>query len=274
MGKKYLTNNSEIEDEDNGLTIKLENRDNNFFNTHLNNINPYSGNYFFGKPEIPLKHQFSNINFFSVLKSFTEIDESNLLLLEEDLNDIIIEENKSNNLKIRETVCSANLNCKINIKDLSNKIILSEYNPRRFNALILRINNPKSMALIFNNGNILCSGNNSTEKCKKAINIFSKFLIKFGYPIKVKKFTVENIVASFKCDFYLNLDKFNHFYLNECKYIPEMFPGIIFNKNNIVYLIFNTGNVCITGGKSRKKIIEAYEFILPILNNYKEEINI
>ena len=30
MGKKYLTNNSEIEDEDNGLTIKLENRDNKF----------------------------------------------------------------------------------------------------------------------------------------------------------------------------------------------------------------------------------------------------
>ena len=265
MGKKFIINSN------NEIDYNEEKESQNVFDKYLNNTNPYSGNYFFGKPGNPTKNNFLNINFYKNLKSISKINSSEFLLMENTIKDIIIKETKTSELKIKETICSANLGCKLNLKLISKKYNFAEYNPRRFNSLILRTKNPKSMALLFSNGKILCSGTNSSEDCRQSIIKYSQFLINIGYPINIKNFNVENIIAYFNFEYDLNIEKLSEKYKSECKYIPELFSGVVFkkNKSNIVYLIFISGIVCISGGKSRNDIIDAYEFILPILINFK-----
>ena len=268
MGKKFKINSN------NELDYEEENESQNDFEQYLNNLNPYSGNYFFGKPGNITKNNFLNTNFFNTLKSISKINSNEFFLIENTIKDIIIKETKTSELKIKETICSANLGCKLNLKLISKKYNFVEYNPRRFNSLILRTKEPKSMALLFSNGKILCTGTNSSENCKKSIIKYSQFLINIGYPIIIKNFIVENIIAYFNFEYDLNIEKLSEKYKSECKYIPELFSGVVFkkNKSNIVYLIFISGIVCISGGKSRNDIIDAYEFILPILINFKREI--
>ena len=129
------------------------------------------------------------------------------------------------------------------------------------------------MALLFSNGKILCSGTNSSEDCRQSIIKYSQFLINIGYPIIIKNFIVENIIAYFNFEYDLNIEKLSEKYKSECKYIPELFSGVIFKKkqSNIIFLIFTSGIVCINGGKSRNEIINAYEFILPVLISFKIE---
>ena len=265
MGKKFIINSNDE------LDYKEENESQNYFEKYLNNENPYSGNYFFGKPINLTKTNFLNTNFFKTLKSISKKNLTEFNLIENTINDIIIEETKTSELKIKETLCSANLGCKLNLKLISKKYNIAEYNPRRFNSLILRTKNPKSICLIFSNGKILCTGTKSSENCKKSILKYSQFLINIGYPIIINNFTVENIVAYFKFEYDLNIEKINENYKNECKYIPELFSGLIFKKkkSNIIFLIFTSGIIIITGAKSRKEIIDSYEYILYILNKIK-----
>jgi transcription initiation factor TFIID TATA-box-binding protein len=59
------------------------------------------------------------------------------------------------------------------------------------------------------------------------------------------------------------------------QYEPEIFPGLIYRKyeagKNITLLIFVSGKVVITGGKSLLDIKSAFRYILKFLNLYKKE---
>ena len=132
MGKKFIINSNDE------LDYKEENESENYFEKYLNNENPYSGNYFFGKPINLTKTNFLNTNFFKTLKSISKKNLTEFNLIENTINDIIIEETKTSELKIKETLCSANLGCKLNLKLISKKYNIAEYNIIRFNSLILR----------------------------------------------------------------------------------------------------------------------------------------
>jgi transcription initiation factor TFIID TATA-box-binding protein len=45
-----------------------------------------------------------------------------------------------------------------------------------------------------------------------------------------------------------------------CHYEPELFPGLIYKMENpkVVLLIFTSGKIVLTGGKSRTEIYTAY----------------
>lgn len=53
-----------------------------------------------------------------------------------------------------------------------------------------------------------------------------------------------------------------------CRYEPEIFPGLIFRMEEpkVVFLIFASGKIVLTGAKERKQIYDAYQKILPLLN--------
>ena len=124
MGKKFIINSN------NDIDYNEEKESQNDFEKYLTNSNPYSGNYFFGKPGNPTKNYFLNINFYKNLKSISKINSSEFLLMENTIKDIIIKETKTSELKIKETICSANLGCKLNLKLMSKKYNFAEYNPR------------------------------------------------------------------------------------------------------------------------------------------------
>jgi transcription initiation factor TFIID TATA-box-binding protein len=185
----------------------------------------------------------------------------------------IEEKSKTNSLpKLQNIVSTANLKCILDLREIALKAKNAEYNPRRFAAVIMRIKEPKTTALIFSSGKIVCTGARTEEDSKQASRIYAKIILKLGFPVKFTEFTVQNIVASCDVKFPIRLEGLANTYINFCSYEPEMFPGLIFHMLDpkVVLLIFVSGKIVLTGAKKREDIYRAYQKIIPILSQFKK----
>ena len=183
------------------------------------------------------------------------------------------ESEKNNNLpKLQNIVSTANLKCILDLREIALKAKNAEYNPNRFAAVIMRIKEPKTTALIFSSGKMVCTGARTEEESRQASRIYAKIILKLGFPVKFAEFTVQNIVASCDVKFPIRLEKLASSHFEFSSYEPEMFPGLIFHMLNpkIVLLIFVSGKIVLTGAKTREDIYKAYQNILPILSQFKK----
>ena len=187
---------------------------------------------------------------------------------------IFIEEmTKTNSLpKLQNIVSTSNLKCILDLREIALKAKNAEYNPRRFAAVIMRIKEPKTTALIFSSGKIVCTGARTEEESRQASRIYAKIILKLGFPVRFTEFTVQNIVASCDVKFPIRLEGLANTYLKFCSYEPEMFPGLIFHMLDpkIVLLIFVSGKIVLTGAKKREDIYKAYQKIIPILTQFRK----
>ena len=196
--------------------------------------------------------------------------------------------------KIENIVSVANLNCELNLKEVAIQIRNAEYNPKRFSAVIIRQKEPKTTALIFSNGKIVCLGAKSVEDSKKGCRKFAKVIKNLNYSVQFTNFKIVNIVGSADVKFPINLSNlFNKLYfkfkknknLSEEKiekflmYEPEVFPGLFLHIEKVVLLIFHSGKLSIVGGKTIDQIYKAFNDIYPVLvriqkkENNKNKIN-
>ena len=187
---------------------------------------------------------------------------------------IFIEEmTKTNSLpKLQNIVSTSNLKCILDLREIALKAKNAEYNPRRFAAVIMRIKEPKTTALIFSSGKIVCTGARTEEESRQASRIYAKIILKLGFPVRFTEFTVQNIVASCDVKFPIRLEGLANTYLKFCSYEPEMFHGLIFHMQDpkIVLLIFVSGKIVLTGAKKREDIYKAYQKIIPILTQFRK----
>lgn len=58
----------------------------------------------------------------------------------------------------RNIVSTVNLGCKLDLKKIALHARNAEYNPKRFAAVIMRIREPRTTALIFSSGKMVCTG--------------------------------------------------------------------------------------------------------------------
>ena len=66
-----------------------------------------------------------------------------------------------------------------------------EYKPKRFAAAIMRIREPKTTALIFKSGKMVCTGAKSEEESRKAAKDYAKQLRRIGNPdVKISDFKI------------------------------------------------------------------------------------
>ena len=185
----------------------------------------------------------------------------------------IEEMSKINSLpKLQNIVSTSNLKCILDLREIALKAKNAEYNPRRFAAVIMRIKEPKTTALIFSSGKIVCTGARTEEESRQASRIYAKIILKLGFPVRFTEFTVQNIVASCDVKFPIRLEGLANTYLKFCSYEPEMFPGLIFHMQDpkIVLLIFVSGKIVLTGAKKREDIYKAYQKIIPILTQFRK----
>lgn len=83
-----------------------------------------------------------------------------------------------------------------------------EYKPKRFAAAIMRIREPKTTALIFRSGKMVCTGAKSEKDSYTAAKNYAKSLRKIGNPnVKISDFTIQNIVGSHDVGFQIKLEK-------------------------------------------------------------------
>ena len=153
-----------------------------------------------------------------------------------------------------------------------------EYKPKRFAAAIMRIRNPKTTALIFRSGKMVCTGAKSEQDSLIAAKNYAKKLKKIGNKqVKLDDFKIQNIVASHDVKFAIKLESLllkSEEGGIKCRYEPELFPGLIFRMNtpSVVLLIFASGKIVLTGAKTREEIFQSYEKILPVLKMHRNPI--
>jgi transcription initiation factor TFIID TATA-box-binding protein len=174
---------------------------------------------------------------------------------------------------IQNVVATTNLGVQLDLKTIALRARNAEYNPKRFAAVIMRIRDPKTTALIFSSGKIVVTGAKSEAESTKASRKYAKIVYKLGYTkAKFTEFTVQNIVASCDVSFPVRLEGLAHAHNNFCSYEPELFPGLIYRmmKPKIVLLIFVSGKVVLTGAKVRQEIYDAFNNIYAVLQLFRK----
>lgn len=175
--------------------------------------------------------------------------------------------------KLQNIVSTANLKCALDLRQIALKAKNAEYNPKRFAAVIMRIKEPKTTALIFASGKMVCTGARSEEDSRKAARQYAKIIQKLGYEVRFSEFKIQNIVGSCDVKFQISLEGLSTG-TKYSSYEPEIFPGLIFKmaKPKIVLLIFVSGKIVLTGAKEREEIFEAFQQIYPLLQKYKKKM--
>ena len=183
---------------------------------------------------------------------------------------------------LQNIVSTSNLGCELNLRQIALQAKNAEYNPKRFAAIIMRIKEPKTTALIFSSGKMVCTGAKSEEDSKKASRKYAKIIRSLGFQVDFKDFKVQNIVGSCDVKFQIALSQLNRQIIISdsqnirtnnyiCHYEPEIFPGLIYHmlEPEIVLLIFVSGKIVLTGAKQREQIYEAFRKIYPLLLQHK-----
>ncbi|XP_005089151.1 TATA-box-binding protein [Aplysia californica] len=173
---------------------------------------------------------------------------------------------------LQNIVCTVSLATKLDLKTIALRARNAEYNPKRFAAVIMRIREPRTTALIFSSGKMVCTGAKSEESAKLAARKYARIVQKLGFPAKFLDFKIQNMVGSCDVRFPIRLEGLVLTHAQFSSYEPELFPGLIYRmvKPRIVLLIFVSGKVVLTGAKVRTEIYEAFENIYPILKGFRK----
>jgi transcription initiation factor TFIID TATA-box-binding protein len=177
---------------------------------------------------------------------------------------------------LQNIVSTCNLQVKLDLDQIAIRAKNTEYNPKRFAAAIMKIRKPKTTALLFSSGKMVCTGAKSEEESKIAAKKFAKTIKIMGYDVKFTEFRIQNIVGSWDVGFPIRLEAMNFSSIKQgdsLNYEPEIFPGLIYRiaVPKVVVLVFVSGKIVLTGAKSREQIMKAYEYIYPILQKHKRE---
>ncbi|KAK4851508.1 hypothetical protein QYF36_015789 [Acer negundo] len=129
---------------------------------------------------------------------------------------------------LQNIVSTVNLDCKLDLKQIALQARNAEYNPKRFAAVIMRIREPKTTALIFASGKMVCTGAKSEQQSKLAARKYARIIQKLGFPAKFKDFKIQNIVGSCDVKFPIRLEGLAYSHGAFSSYEPELFPGLIY----------------------------------------------
>ena len=108
---------------------------------------------------------------------------------------------------LQNIVSTVNLCCRLDLKKIALNARNTEFNPKRFAAAIMKIRNPKTTALVFSSGKMVCTGAKSESDSKTAAKKFAKTIRNLDFEVKFKEFKVQNIVASCDVGFPIMLEK-------------------------------------------------------------------
>ena len=159
-------------------------------------------------------------------------------------------------IAIVNVVSSATIEQTLNLIDITKKFPDVEWNPDQFPGAVFRLKNPKTATLLFRTGKMVCTGAKSEEMARKAVNNVVEILRKGKIKIENEAtVTIQNIVSSINLGGRVHLEEAAR-RLPRSMYEPEQFPGLIHRMLDpkTVILIFSSGKLVCTGGKTEKDV--------------------
>jgi transcription initiation factor TFIID TATA-box-binding protein len=176
-------------------------------------------------------------------------------------------------IRIQNIASTANLGVRLDLKKIALKCRNTEFNPRRFGAVIMRLREPRATALMFASGKMCVTGVKSTHNATLACKKFAYIIERVGFqPKDYMDFKVQNIVGTADCGFPIRLEGLVYAHSAFASYEPELFPGLIYRlvSPRVVFLIFVSGKIVITGAKKESDLANALTKIYPVLVEFKK----
>jgi len=174
-------------------------------------------------------------------------------------------------VEIVNVVASTGIGQDINLNQATLALEGADYDPKRFPGLVYRTKDPKTAALIFRSGKIVCTGAKSIDDVYKGLENVFQSLRNIGIDVKgTPEIKVQNIVASADLHAALNLNAIAiGLGLENIEYEPEQFPGLVYRLSDpkVVVLLFGSGKLVITGGRKPEDAVKAVDQIVKQLKS-------
>lgn len=163
----------------------------------------------------------------------------------------------------------------LDLKTISRILPNCVYDQQKFAAITVRIFRPCCTVLLFTSGKMVLTGCRSFMQCVLAAHEVVRLLRRSarGQVFRVRNVTIQNIVGNVDIglhDHSIDLERFHQDNSMYSTYQKNMFPGLIFRPNNspVVLLIFSSGKIVITGGKSIGDVSDGWNALWPTVQKY------
>ena len=178
---------------------------------------------------------------------------------------------KSHTPKIENIVASGSIADSIDLVMISAKMKNCDLNKKRFPGAVLRLQNPKITVLVFSSGKVVITGIKSHDEFVRGLDNLIQRMKKAGVTCHdAPEVAVTNIVCSYDLGKYINLNKVVvTLNLENIEYEPEQFPGLVYRISDpkIVALLFSSGKIILTGGKTMDDVVRGVAFLEQMLGN-------
>ena len=161
-------------------------------------------------------------------------------------------------------VVSTSLEHDIPLEKMAATLSNTEYNPEQFPGLVIRIKDPKTSALIFSSGKVVCTGARNLADVRRSLTKIIESLKKINIKITIEpEINIQNIVASGSVGMDLNLNVLA-MKLKNTEYEPEQFPGLVYKlkEAKATFLLFSNGKVVCTGTKTEDEVHKALDMLI------------
>ena len=173
-------------------------------------------------------------------------------------------------VSVENVVATGSLDQKLDLIAIMKVFRNVEYRPKKFPGLVFRLKRPKTATLIFSTGKMVCTGAKSEKLARSAIMKVVRELKNNGIIILGKpEIIIQNIVATANIHGKVDLEAAADI-MENVMYEPEQFPGLIYRMADpkVVILIFASGKLVCTGGKSAEMVDVAVVKLYGILEDY------
>jgi transcription initiation factor TFIID TATA-box-binding protein len=162
----------------------------------------------------------------------------------------------------------------INLQRLADLFPFTSYDRKRFAAITIRLANPHCTCLLFGSGKLVITGSTSFNACIVAAHEITRIL-RVANPrhwFEVISCVIQNIVAHVELAAGTTID-LERLYNAHCEcstYQRSIFPGLVFRppRSPIVLLVFTSGRIVCTGGRSYDDIYYGFAQMYDTLQKY------
>jgi len=163
----------------------------------------------------------------------------------------------------------------LDLRTISRLLLNCVYDQQKFAAITIRIHRPSCTVLLFTSGKMVLTGCRSYMQCVLAAHEVVRLLRSAspGYFFRLRNVKIQNIVGNVDLRLGkqgLDLERFHADHSIFSTYQRNMFPGLIFRPDNspVVLLIFSSGKIVITGGKSVCDVTDGWIVLWPVVQRY------
>ncbi len=174
-------------------------------------------------------------------------------------------------IKIENVVANARIANNLDLEYIESRLEEAMFTKKKFPGLVYRTREPRSAFLIFRSGKVVCTGSKTEKGVREVIDKLAADLRGIGIEVEEHPdFKVQNIVASANLGRELNLGAIVvGLELEGMEYEPEVFPGLVYriDEPRSAILIFSSGRLVITGGKTLEDCEKSVQVLLDKLRN-------